>query len=348
MRLLVVLIMCAVLLAASGPAEAGSPSVRTVATGLRAPWEIAFLPDRGALVTERPGRVRRLLPSGRLLPRPVATVPAVTGGEDGLLGMALDPGFPANGLVYLFWTARSGNVVTRHRWTGSTLVRQRTIVRGIARATRHDGGRIRFGPDGRLYISTGDAARPSLSQSRSSLNGKLLILSGAAARGGGGRPQVFSRGHRNMQGFDWQPGTGRLYGDEHGESGNDEINLLRRGANFGWPLLQGRRGRAGFAAPLAIYSPAIAPSGATFVRRPGSAWTGDYLVAALRGEQIRRLRFRGTRVLRNEPLFRGSFGRLRTVVEGPDGALYALTSNTDGRGSPRRGDDRVLRIVPPG
>jgi glucose/arabinose dehydrogenase len=346
MRRLLLSLTVLVLAVVAAPAQAGGPSVRTVATGLRVPWEIAFLPDGSALITERPGRVRLMTRSGAL--STVATVPVVTSGEDGLLGLALDPGFGANGLVYLFSTVRSGNVVTRYRFGGGRLVRQRRIVSGIARAFNHDGGRIRFGPDGRLYISTGDALRPSLAQPRGSLNGKLLRLSGAAARGPGGRPSVFSRGHRNMQGFDWQPGTGLLYGDEHGDSGNDEINLLRRGGNYGWPVLEGRERRAGFAAPLAIYNPSIAPSGATFVRAAGSAWTGDYLLGALRGEHIRRLRFRGTRVVEQEALFRGRFGRIRTVVEGPDGALYALTSNTDGRGSPRRGDDRVLRIVPPG
>jgi glucose/arabinose dehydrogenase len=335
-------------LAAAGPARAGTdPSVRTVATGLRVPWEIAFLPNRSALITERPGRVRILTATGRLVGRPAATIPVRTGGEDGLLGLAVDPQFATNRFVYLYYTTGRGNVVARYRYSGGRLSFRRTIVRGIAAASLHDGGRIRFGPDGALYIATGDAERPSRSQSGGSLNGKLLRLGGAAARGAGGRPAIFSRGHRNMQGFDWQPGTGRLYSDEHGARGNDEINLIRRGANYGWPLVQGGTRRTGFTAPLALYS-TIAPSGATFVRTAGSAWTGDYLMACLRGEQIRRLRFDGTRVLRNEALLRGRFGRIRTVVEGPGGALYALTNNTDGRGSPRRGDDRVLRILPPG
>jgi glucose/arabinose dehydrogenase len=332
---------------ADGARTAGAtPSVSTVATGLQVPWEIAFLPGGDALITERPGRVR-LLTARRAL-RPVAGIPVVTGGENGLLGLAVDPAFARNRLVYLFLTTRSGNVVRRYRYSGGRFAFQRTIVRGIRAADNHDGGRLRFGPDRRLYISTGDATQPSLAQDRRALNGKLLRLGLGAARGRGGRPQIVSLGHRNPQGFDWQPGTGRLYEDEHGQTGNDEINLIRAGANYGWPLLQGGARRAGFTAPLTTYSPSIAPSGATFVRRRGSAWTGDYLVGALRGEQIRRLRFRGSRVLVNEALFAGRFGRIRTVVEGPDGALYALTNNTDGRGTPKPGDDRVLRIVPPG
>lgn len=333
--------------AADGARTAGAtPTVSTVASGLRVPWEIAFLPGGGALVTERPGRVRLLTADRRL--RNVASIPGVvTGGENGLLGLALDPAFARNRLVYVFLTTRSGNVVRRYRYAGGRLSFRRTIVRGIRAAVAHDGGRLRFGPDRRLYISTGDAIHPSLAQDRGALNGKILRLGLAAARGRGGRPQVYSLGNRNPQGFDWQPGTGRLYEDEHGQTGNDEINLIRRGANYGWPLLEGGARRAGFTAPLTTYSPSIAPSGATFVRRGGSAWTGDYLVGALRGEQIRRLRLRGSRVLLNEALFHGQFGRIRTVVEGPDGALYALTNNTDGRGTPRVGDDRVLRIVPP-
>jgi glucose/arabinose dehydrogenase len=291
--------------------------------------------------------VRLLGADGRLAARPVAGIPVVTGGENGLLGLALDPDFARTRLVYVFLTTPSGNVVRRYRYASGRLSAARTIVSGIRAAENHDGGRLRFGPDRRLYISTGDAVQPSLAQSRRTLNGKILRLGLAAARGRGGRPEIFSLGHRNPQGFDWQPGTGRLYEDEHGETGNDEVNLLRRGANFGWPLLQGAQRRAGFVAPLRTYSPSIAPSGATFVRRRGSAWTGDYLIGALRGEQIRRLRLRGRRVLLDQALFAGVYGRIRTVVEGPGGALYALTNNTDGRGSPRPGDDRVLRIVPP-
>jgi glucose/arabinose dehydrogenase len=149
-----------------------------------------------------------------------------------------------------------------------------------------------------------------------------------------------------VQGIDWQPGTGTPVASEHGNVGNDEVNVLRRGGNYGWPRVEGEN-HGEFRAPVALYSEAIAPSGATFVSLPGSSWTGDYLIAALIGRQIRRLSFERGRVVRDEALFEDDFGRLRTVVEGPDGALYALTSNRDGRGSPREGDDRIVRIVPP-
>jgi glucose/arabinose dehydrogenase len=324
----------------------GGPRIETLATGLDVPWEIAFLPDRRALITERPGRVRLLSRNGRLLASPVAEVPVSALGEGGLLGLAIDPDFEQNQFVYVYITTSSGNEVARFRLRGERLLREATIVDGIQAAAIHDGGRIHFGPDKRLYISTGDAGDPSQAQDASALNGKFLRLDREQYREGGGEPDTFSFGHRNPQGFDWQPGSGRLISTEHGPEGNDEVNFVREGRDYGWPQVQGAD-HADFAAPLAVYERTIAPSGATFVSLPESQWSGDYLIAALAGEQIRRLSFDGARVTRDEPLFEGEFGRVRTVVEGPDGALYALTSNRDGRGSPREGDDRVLRIVPP-
>jgi glucose/arabinose dehydrogenase len=325
----------------------GAPRVETVAEGLEIPWEVAFLPDGRALITERPGRVRLLSRDRRLQSEPVAQVEVNPAGEGGLLGVAVDPEFEQNGFVYLYRTTDSGNEVARYRLTGGRLREEATIVRGIIPGPIHDGGRIRFGPDDRLYFSTGEAGSPALAQEEGSLNGKILRMGARDYRGNGGRPEVFSLGHRNPQGFDWQPRTRRLYATEHGPDGDDEVNLLRRGANYGWPDLRGDAEREGFVAPIAFYPETIAPSGASFVTLPGSAWTGDYLIGALVGEQIRRLSIDGSRVTRNEALFEGEFGRVRSVVEGPDGALYALTSNTDGRGSPREGDDRLLRIVPP-
>jgi glucose/arabinose dehydrogenase len=333
--------------ASRGPERnAGGPRVETVATGLEAPWEIAFLPDGRALITERPGRVRLLSSDLKLRREPVAEVAVAAIGEGGLLGVAIDPRFERNRFVYLYRTTDQGNQVVRYRFDGDRLQDETVLVRGIHAAVIHDGGRIRFGPDGRLYFSAGDASEDQSAQDRGSLNGKILRMGPESYRGKGGRPEVFTLGHRNPQGFDWQPGSGRMIEDEHGPDGDDEVNLLRKGSNYGWPDVRGQD-HDGFAAPLAVYPDSIAPSGATFVHQGGSAWTGDYLIGCLVGEQMRRLSFDGTRITRNEALFKGDFGRLRTVVEGPDGALYVLTSNRDGRGSPREGDDRVLRIVPP-
>ncbi len=317
----------------------------TVASGLEAPWEIAFLPDGRALVSERPGRIRMLSRTLRLRTEPVAEIEVSAVGEAGLLGLAVDPSFERNRFVYLYRTAGSGNEVLRYRLEGNRLEEDGTILDGLEAAPIHDGGRIHFGPDGLLYVSTGEAGNEGLAQDRRSLNGKFLRLHGF--RGGGARAEVISLGHRNVQGFDWQPRSGRLFATEFGPDSNDEVNLIRRGGNYGWPEAQGDEGEPRFVPALVDYEAVIAPSGATFVTEPGSTWTGGFLLAALRGEQLRLLTFDGAQVVDDEPLFVGRFGRLRTVVEGPDGAIYALTNNTDGRGSPREGDDRVLRIVPP-
>ena len=320
--------------------------VSTVATGLEIPWDIAFLPDGSALVTERPGRVR-LLSRDRMLRRePLARVRVSAQGEGGLLGVAIDPRFEDNDLVYFYFTTSSGMKVDRYRLQGTRLRRQATILDGIEAGPIHDSGRIHFGPDSKLYVSTGDAGQPELAQDPRSLNGKYLRLDASEYRGDGGKPEIFSRGHRNAQGFDWQPRTGRLISTEHGPDGDDEVNLVTRGGNYGWPRARGSD-HAGFRAPLIVYPQSIAPSGATFVSLPGSSWTGDFLFAALRGQQLRRVRLDGTRATLNRTLFAGRFGRLRTVVEAPDGSLFVLTNNRDGRGSPRSGDDRILRVVPP-
>jgi glucose/arabinose dehydrogenase len=331
----------------------GAPTVTTVARGLEVPWEIAFLPDGRALITERPGRLRLLGRDRRLLTAPVARIP-VGGGDGGLLGLAVDPDFPRNRFVYMYRTTPTGNEVFRSRLVGSRLLGRVIVLGGIPPGRYHDGGRIHFGPDRRLYVSTGDSGQSPRAQDRGSLAGKFLRLGPTAYRGARAvKPEIFSQGHRNPQGFDWEPGTGRLLASEHGPSGDDgppgldEINILRRGANYGWPVAFGNRRRAGFTAPAVVYARAIAPAGTTFVARPGSRWSGDVLVACLRGQQIRRVRLRGGRAVIDQPLFAGRYGRLRAVTEGPDGALYVLTSNRDGRITPRTGDDRVLRIVPP-
>ena len=326
--------------------RAPEPRLETVASGLEVPWDLAFLPDGGALLTERPGRVRRLSAGGELDPEPVAEIPVLATGEGGLLGIAIDPRYERNSFVYLYRTTESGNEVVRYRHSGGGLTEEAVVLDGIAASSIHDGGRIRFGPDDRLYVSTGDAGDEPSAQDPGSLNGKLLALGPGAYRGEGGEPEVVSLGHRNPQGFGWQPGTDRLYENEHGPDGFDEVNLIEPGGNYGWPDAVGPD-HEGFVAPLTTYEESIAPSGATFVTLPGSAWTGDYLVGALVGEQVRRLRFDGSEVTVDEALFEGELGRVRAVVEGPDGALYALTSNRDGRGSPTADDDRVVRIVPP-
>ena len=349
------LLLAGALLGAAPCTAGAAVRVETVATGLRIPWEIAFLPDRRALITERPGRVRLLGRRGRLRRAPVARVRVSAQGEGGLLGLALDPRFRANHLVYLYFTTASGMRLERWHWRRSRLVRQTALVDGIEAGAVHDSGRIAFGPDGRLYVSTGDAGRGELAQDPQSLNGKMLVLTPAQYRGSlKVRPEIIASGLRNSQGFDWEPGTARMIATEHGPTGFDgphgfdEVNHIAAGHNYGWPFVIGSDTAGGrFDAPLRVYREAIAPSGATFVTRRGSRWTGDYVLAALRGQQLRRLVLRGDHVVADQALLTGRFGRLRTVVEGPRGDLYVLTSNRDGRGTPTAADDLVLRVVPP-
>lgn len=331
--------------AATTPERGDEPQVETAASGLEAPWELAFLPDGRALLTERPGRVRLLSSRLELRDEPAAEVEVAQIGEGGLLGLAVDPQFVRNHFVYLYRTTESGNEVLRYRFEGNRLREDAKILDGLQAASIHDGGRLRFGPDGLLYVTTGEAGNPPLAQDRDSLNGKILALRGF--RGSSARPEIVSLGHRNVQGLDWEPRTGRLVITEFGPDSDDEVNVIRKGGNYGWPDAQGDEGAPDFVEPVVNYEDVIAPSGGTFVREEGSAWTGSFIFGNLVGEQIRRVKLDGDRATANEALFEGDFGRVRTVVEGPDGALYALTNNTDGRGSPRDGDDRVLRIVPP-
>jgi quinoprotein glucose dehydrogenase len=342
--------------AAAAPAHAALPRVKTVARGLEIPWDIAFLPHGGALVTERPGRVRLFTREWRLRRRPAARVGVSAVGEGGLLGIALDPSFASNRSVYLYFTTAIGMRLERRHWNGRRLSFRASLIDGIRAGDVHDSGRIAFGPDRRLYVSTGDAGEPALAQDPASRNGKMLSLSPAQYRGAGhAAPQIVALGLRNSQGFDWQPGTGRLVANDHGPSGFDgpegfdEIDALVPGGNYGWPDVIGSdTGGGRFVAPLHVYRSPIAPSGATFVSRPGSQWTGDYLLAALRGEELRRIVLHGDRVVRDEPVLTELYGRLRTVVEGPRGCLYVLTSNRDGRGFATRADDRILKVRPPG
>ncbi len=347
--------LAAATVAAAPAAAEPAAKVETVATGLEIPWEIAFMPDGRALVTERPGRVRLLTRAGRLLRKPVTRVAVSARGEGGLLGLAVDPAFRRNHFVYLYFTTTTGMQLERRRWAHGRLVYRASLLDGIRSGEIHDSGRIAFGPDRRLYVSTGDAGEGALAQDPTSPNGKLLALEPSQYRGPGhAAPTVVATGLRNSQGFDWEPGTGRLIANDHGPSGfdgpegYDEVDEIVPGGNYGWPQAIGYDTAGGlFSAPLRVWVDAIAPSGATFVSRSGSRWTGDYLLAALRGTMLRRIVFRDGLLVRDEPLLVGRYGRLRTVVEGPRGWLYVLTSNRDGRGYPTAADDRILRLRPP-
>jgi glucose/arabinose dehydrogenase len=313
----------------------------TVATGLDAPWGLAFLPDGDALVSERDrGRIVRVSRSGRITA--VGNVAGVDpGGEGGLLGLALSPRFAQDRLLYAYFTAATDNRLVRMRYdTNGQLGAPQVILDGLAKATIHNGGRIAFGPDGYLYVGTGDAAFPARAQDRSSLNGKILRMTsnGRPAPGNPFGSPVFSLGHRNVQGLAWDSG-GRLWASEFGQNRYDELNLITAGRNYGWPEVEGPGGSGGFVAPQAWWSTAVAsPSG---VEVAGGA---AYL-AALRGARLWQVPIVGGRAGQPRAFFVGTYGRLRTVELAPDGSLWLMTSNTDGRGSPRTGDDKILRVA---
>jgi glucose/arabinose dehydrogenase len=276
---------------------------------------------------------------GTLQQEPVGLVKEVVetdGSESGLLGLAVDPQFADNQFVYLYLTTPAENLVARYRFVRDRLTFDAVVVDGIEAGPIHDGGRIAFGPDGKLYITTGETGEAALAKDPSSLNGKILRTGDFRSEKVG--PEVFTSGHRNVQGIAWEPGTDRLLITELGPDSDDEVNVLKQGADYGWPDGGGEK-------PIVKYGDVISPSGATFVTH--GAWKGDFVFANLSGEQLRRLSLDGDEVTRNDALLKGEYGRLRDVEEGPDGALYILTSNRDGRGDPGAKDDRILKLTPP-
>lgn len=335
--------------------------VQTIAGGLEVPWGLAFPTARAILVTERVGRVRLIL-NGRLRAQPVATLAVDDIGEGGLLGIAVHPNFARTRLAYLYYTASDGNRVSRFRVAADFRFRgERVLVSGIPSSSVHDGGRIAFGPDGMLYIATGDAGRSTLAADRRSLAGKILRIR-PDGKIPGGNPfrgsRVFSYGHRNPQGFDWDD-SGRLYAAEHGPSGevglccHDEVNLVQRGRFYGWPFRAGRTGGASGTPPAQPVDPIAESGSATWapgglaVYRPSGGRT-SLLVATLRGQQLLRfvLAEGNPRRIATVQVALAGVGRIRAAEFGPNGCLYVTTSNRDGRGVPSSRDDRVLRICP--
>lgn len=320
------------------PGVLGPPQV--LLTGLDVPWSVAFLPGGDALISER-GTARILQVSrsgGRYRARQVMRVPGVdAAGEGGLLGLAVPRTYERDGLVYAYFTSDADdNRIVRFRLGG----RPQPVVTGIPSGGVHNGGRIAFGPDGMLYAGTGDAGDTSNSQNVSSLGGKILRMrpDGSVPRDNPfPRSRAWTYGHRNVQGLGWDR-QGRMFASEFGQNTWDEVNRIVRGRNYGWPQCEGRCGRRGFAEPLVVWSTGEAsPS--------GLAVTADAVyVAALRGQRLWRIPLRNGRLGRPQPLLVGTFGRIRSVTVAPDGALWLTTTNRDGYGSPRPGDDRLIRI----
>ncbi|MEF3304636.1 PQQ-dependent sugar dehydrogenase [Paenibacillus sp. GYB003] len=354
--------------AASEPESSDSMPYReaeTVADKLNVPWDLAFAPDGRLLFTERPGAIR-VIEGGKLLEEPMFAFgpPFVSRGESGLLGLALDPEFAKNGYVYTYHTYESNgtmkNRVLRLRAEGNKAKLDRVLLADLPGQQTHDGGRLRFGPDGLLYVTVGDAQQREESQSRSSLAGKILrIRPDGSIPGDNPDPKspIYSLGHRNPQGLAWQPGTGKLFSSEHGQTSKDEINVIEKGANYGWPLIEGDQSEPAQppSSGTALRKPLVhsganvtwAPSGMTFISQ--GPWKGQLLVAGLRGMQVLKLTLAAgpeARVDKIDALWKDRYGRIRHVAEGPDGSLYVLTNNRDGRGSPKQNDDVILRFKP--
>lgn len=312
-----------------------APRLSTVADNLEVPWALTFLPDRSIILTERPGRVRLIDKMGELLPDPIATIDDVKQfGEGGLLGITIHPNFSNNHFVYLYYTYGANgnqtlNRVVRFKFDNNSFSDKTIIVDKIPGNVFHNGGRIKFGPDGFLYITTGDSQNPSLAQNKNSLAGKILRVTDEGT-------EVFSYGHRNPQGITWDE-TGRLWETEHGASATDELNIIENGKNYGWPEIAGDQTKNGMKTPVINSGPDTwAPSGAAY-------YDGSIFFAGLRGQALYKYNIESKTLT---PYLKGEIGRIREVVAGLDNLLYITTSNRDGRGIPDGADDKIIRINP--
>lgn len=340
------------------PSSAGELAVETVAGGLENPWGLAFLPDGRMLVTERPGRLRLVGADGKLS-APITGVPNVAGrGQGGLLDVVLDPGFAQNRTIYLsFAEPRAGG-------NGTSVARARLNERGTAlegtkvifqqmptvNSTMHFGSRLVFDRTGALFVTVGDRySQRDQAQNPGNHIGKIMRIrpeGGAPADNPkieGWQPEIWSIGHRNVQGAALHPETGQLWTAEHGARGGDEVNTPRAGRNYGWPVItfgidySGAKigegtSKAGMEQPLFYWDPSIAPSGATFYTGAvWPAWKNSLFVGALAGQMLVRLSTQGEAVTGQERLLEGLGLRIRDVRQGPDGFLYVLSDAADGK-----------------
>ncbi|MEK7524706.1 MAG: PQQ-dependent sugar dehydrogenase [Patescibacteria group bacterium] len=334
--------------------------VEEVASGLEVPWSIAFTSEDRMLVTERPGRLR-VIQNEVLLPQPLHVFPEVsTVGEEGLMSVVLDPEYDQSRFIYVSLAYKKDDgmavKILRFRDGGSQLIDEKIILDGIPAAQYHAGCRMAFGPDGKLYITTGEATNGALAQDLKSLGGKILRINkdGTVPADNPFKDSpIWSYGHRNPQGIAWLKAK-EMYSSEHGPSGfdgpegGDEINHIMKGGNYGWPLVSHENKKEGTVAPIILFTPAEAPgslliySGKLFPQFANNLFFG-----ALRGEGIVRVvldHANGDKVTYWEKLGNVRFGRIREVVESPDGSIYFSTSNRDGRGVPNSKDDRIFRV----
>ncbi len=319
-----------------------SKAVEVIASNLSVPWALDFLPGNEIIFTQRGGTVSTL--HDKKINELTNIKDVKSTGEGGLLGIAVHPKFSSNRYIYLYYTYDSTgqntkNKVVRYILKDDQLIQDKVIVGDIPGALFHNGGRIKFGPDGYLYVTTGDSQAPSLAQDKNSIAGKILRVTddGDEAPDNPFGTLIYSMGHRNPQGLAWD--GNRLFETEHGNSTHDEVNVIARGGNFGWPSIQGDEKESGSISPLTQSgNETWAPSGA-------SIFNGSLFFGGLRGEALFELRISSSTAILNKH-FLNEFGRIRDVVLGPDNFLYITTSNQDGRGAPTQDDDRIIKVDP--
>ncbi len=351
------------------PATAIKFKMETFVKGVEVPWDMVFTSKDRMLFTERAGRVRQVV-KGQLRNEPVAIIDNVIsiGGENGLMGICLHPDYADNKFIYLaFGCKKYGEPndvrVVRYVDAGNKLESPTVIIKGFPCGANHAGCSVRFGPDGKLYITTGEAYKKLTAKDLSSYGGKLLRINGdgtvptdnpfvsAEYKAKGAKPEIWSYGHRNSQGIDWHPVTKELYSSEHGPSGSDapgggdEFNHLHVGHNYGWPDVHHAMTNDISDPPLVEYTPSVAPASGVFYT--GSLFPelkGAFLSGFLRGKALVAFHVDGDKIVKQETLVK-DLGRIRPVIVGPDGAIYFATSNKDGRGRPDAEDDRIFRLV---